>query len=50
MGMGEARGTTTPLNPCGVHKDIREHARSRARGTTPLNTLGVHKDTWAHAA
>jgi hypothetical protein len=49
MGMGKARGTT-PLNPRGVHKDIREHARSRASGTTPLNPRGVHKDTWEHAA
>jgi len=45
----KARGTT-PLNPRGVHKDTREHARNTARGTTPLNPRGVHKDTREHAA
>ena len=43
-----ARGMT-PLNPRGVHKVTREHARSKARGTTPLNPRGVHKDTREHA-
>ena len=45
----KARGTT-PLNPRGVHKDTREHARNRARGTTPLTPRGVHSDKPEHAA
>jgi hypothetical protein len=45
----KARGTP-PLNPRGMHKDTREHARIKARGTTPLNPRGMHKDTREHAA